>query len=152
LDAADDCKLSLSDGVLTVRDRGPGIPGDDQEVADLFSLGRAMSSSKFLRLPARGALGNGLRVVVGAVATTRGKLLVSTNGRTLEIIPDPETGRSTAIRVADLNGPGTQIELTLGHPLEITPPRPGPGGDRHRGGPVLGATISGQDVAALVWP
>jgi hypothetical protein len=121
LDAAGDCELLLSDGVLTVQDRGPGIPGDDQDVADLFSLGRAMSSSKFLRRPTRGALGNGLRVVAGAVATTRGKLLVSTNGRTLEIIPDPETGQSTAIRVGDFDGPGTRVELTLGPPLEIVP-------------------------------
>jgi len=50
------------DGRYTVTDDGPGIPGTDEEVARLFSIRRPLQSSKVLRLPTRGALGNGLRV------------------------------------------------------------------------------------------
>jgi hypothetical protein len=121
LDAAGDCELSLSAGVVVVEDRGGGIPGDDEQIARLFSMNRPMTSSKYWRLPTRGALGNGLRVAIGAVAATGGKLLVGTRGRTLEIIPDPLTGGSRAIRVGGFDGPGTRIELVLGRPLEPTP-------------------------------
>jgi len=48
-----------------VEDDGPGI--DPDEVARLFSIARPLVSTKMLRLPTRGALGNGLRVVAGAV-------------------------------------------------------------------------------------
>jgi hypothetical protein len=121
LDAAGDCELTLSDGVVTIVDRGAGIPGDDAAIARLFSINRPMASSKYWRLPTRGALGNGLRVVVGAVIATGGKLLVGTRGRKLEIIPDPLTGQSRAVRVGGFKGPGTRIELVLGDPLEPVP-------------------------------
>jgi hypothetical protein len=121
LDASGDCDLTLADSVVVVQDRGPGIPGDDQEVARLFSMSRPLTSSKYLRLPARGALGNGLRVVVGAVAATGGKLFVATRGRKLEIVPDVRTGQSTAVRAGDFERPGTRIEVTLGKPLQPTP-------------------------------
>ena len=55
-----------------VEDDGDGIPGTDEEIAELFSISRPLTSSKLLRLPTRGALGNGLRVVVGAVLATGG--------------------------------------------------------------------------------
>src|SRR3712207_9128722 len=48
------------------RSQGDGIPGDDAEIAALFSINRPLTSSKYLRRPTRGALGNGLRVVAGA--------------------------------------------------------------------------------------
>jgi hypothetical protein len=121
LDASGVCDLSLSDSVVIVQDRGPGIPGDDEAIGRLFSMSRPLTSSKYLRLPARGALGNGLRVVVGAVAATGGKLFVATKGRLLEIIPDPLTGLSHAVRVGDFDGPGTRIEVAPGSPLEPTP-------------------------------
>jgi hypothetical protein len=121
LDVAGDCELTLSDGVVTIIDLGAGIPGDDEEIARLFSMSRPMTSSKYLRLPTRGALGNGLRVVAGAVMATGGKLLVGTRGRTLEIVPDPLTGQSRAVRVGGFDGPGTRVELVLGSPLEPVP-------------------------------
>jgi hypothetical protein len=40
-----------------------------------------------LRLPTRGALGNGLRVVASAVLVTKGKLIVSTRGQVMNLIP-----------------------------------------------------------------
>jgi hypothetical protein len=42
-----------------------------------FSINRPMVSTKLLRLPTRGALGNGLRVVTGAVLASGGSLVGS---------------------------------------------------------------------------
>jgi hypothetical protein len=47
------------DGGYFIEDEGPGLDPDD--VASLFSINRPMVSTKLLRLPTRGALGNGLR-------------------------------------------------------------------------------------------
>jgi hypothetical protein len=117
LDAAGDCELHLWEGVLVVQDAGGGIEGDDLAIARLFSMNRRQISTKYLRMPTRGALGNGLRVVVGAVATTGGKLFVSTRGRTLEVIPNLTTGSSEVVRICDYDGPGTRIEVIRGSPL-----------------------------------
>ena len=46
-------------GNYFVEDDGPGIDGTPEEIARLFSIRRPMVSSKLLRLPTRGALGNG---------------------------------------------------------------------------------------------
>ena len=62
LSSADD-----SDDAYYVEDDGPGLHGTPEEIAELFSIRRPMRSSKLVRLPQRGALGNGLRVVAGAV-------------------------------------------------------------------------------------
>jgi Histidine kinase-, DNA gyrase B-, and HSP90-like ATPase len=121
LDAANNCDVRLTDGTVVVQDEGPGINGDDEEIARRFSINRPMTSSKYFRLPTRGALGNGLRVVVGAVAATGGKLFVSTRGRRLEIITDPSTGKSRSVPAGGYEGRGTRIEVTLGPPLELTP-------------------------------
>jgi hypothetical protein len=118
LDAAGDCDVRLEDGVVVVENPGRGIAGDDAEIADLFSIARPQRSSKFIRLPTRGALGNGLRIVAGAVLATGGELIVSTSRRTLRIKPDAHTGRSAAERVGPYDGAGTRIELRLGDPLE----------------------------------
>lgn len=65
LDAAGACDVGLLEGNgFFVEDRGDGIPGSPEEIADLFSIRRPLVSSKLLRLPTRGALGNGLRVVL----------------------------------------------------------------------------------------
>ena len=67
--------------------RGPGIDGEPEEIAALFSIRRPMRSSKLLRLPQRGALGNGLRVVAGAVLASGGALVVDTRNRRLALRP-----------------------------------------------------------------
>ena len=69
LDACDgSCAIDLGrcgQNGFYVQDNGPGL--DPDQVAELFSFNRPLRSSKFLRLPSRGALGNGLRVVSGAI-------------------------------------------------------------------------------------
>lgn len=64
-----------------VIDNGCGIPGDAPTLADLFSSKRSMLSAKFSRLPERGALGNGLRCLVAAVALSSGTITVEARGR-----------------------------------------------------------------------
>jgi hypothetical protein len=77
----------LQDGGWYVEDDGPGIAGDPADIARLFSIRRPLVSSKLLRLPMRGALGNGLRVVAGAVLASDGRLVLETRGRRLDLRP-----------------------------------------------------------------
>jgi hypothetical protein len=77
----------LQDGGWFVEDDGPGIAGDPADIARLFSIRRPLVSSKLLRLPTRGALGNGLRVVAGAVLASSGRLVVATRGRLIDLRP-----------------------------------------------------------------
>ena len=65
----------LEDGGWYVEDDGRGIAGDPPDIARLFSIRRPLVSSKLLRLPTRGALGNGLRVVAGVVLASDGRLV-----------------------------------------------------------------------------
>ncbi len=78
LDAGGSCRVGhLPDpSGFFVEDDGPGIDGTDEEIARLFSIRRPLTSTKLLRLPTRGALGNGLRVVVGSVIASGGTLAV----------------------------------------------------------------------------
>ena len=68
--------LDSSGNRYFVQDDGPGIPGTPEEIARLFSISRPLVSSKLWRLPTRGAMGNGLRVVAGAVTASDGRLEV----------------------------------------------------------------------------
>jgi hypothetical protein len=71
LDAGARVTLGQHGNRFFVEDDGPGIAPED--IADLFSLNRPLTSSKLWRMPTRGAMGNGLRVVVGAVTASDGK-------------------------------------------------------------------------------
>jgi hypothetical protein len=97
-----------------VEDDGDGIPGTDEEIAELFSISRPLTSSKLLRLPTRGALGNGLRVVVGVVLATGGELLVTTKGRRLKLLPAFNSGRTSVLSSVPCDQSGTRIEVRLG--------------------------------------
>jgi hypothetical protein len=58
-------------------DDGTGIRGTDEELAELFSIRRPLRSSKHLRLPTRGALGNGLRLVAGVITRHTAHLVLN---------------------------------------------------------------------------
>jgi hypothetical protein len=70
LDAGAHATLERDGETWIIADDGPGLDPDD--VPRLFSVNRPLLSSKCQRLPLRGMLGNGLRVVVGAVAASDG--------------------------------------------------------------------------------
>jgi hypothetical protein len=81
-----------------VADDGPGIA--PAEVPRLFAVNRPLLSSKRRRLPLRGMLGNGLRVVMGGVAASGGEITVSTRGRRLCLTVDHSTGATQVIESA----------------------------------------------------
>src|ERR1700730_17578746 len=64
-----------------VEDAGSGIDGTPEQIAELFPIARPMISTKLLRLPTRGALGNGLRVVAGSILASGGSLVVTTRNK-----------------------------------------------------------------------
>lgn len=104
-------------GDYFVEDNGPGIDGTPQDVARLFSIARPLVSSKLLRLPQRGALGNGLRVVASAVLVSHGTLAVITRNKRIELRPERD-GRTTVIEVTPAKQPlGTRIEIVFGPDL-----------------------------------
>ena len=100
-----------------VADAGPGLAGTDKQIAELYSIRRPQTSSKTLRLPTRGMLGNGLRVVAGIVLVADGQLRVSTRGRTLTLKPRAEDGQTEIVSVEPWDGTGTRVEVTLRGPL-----------------------------------
>jgi hypothetical protein len=117
LDAGGSARVgSIEDGGWYVEDDGPGIAGGPAEIARLFSIRRPLVSSKLLRLPTRGALGNGLRVVAGAVLASDGRLSIETRGRRLQLRPQ-DTGDTVAVVEPCARTTGTRIEINLGATL-----------------------------------
>jgi hypothetical protein len=96
-----------------IADDGPGL--DPADVARLFAVNRPLLSRKRRRMPLRGMLGNGLRVVVGAVAASDGWLVIETRGHRLTLAVDAANGITT---VADDQPvpfvPGLTVHITLG--------------------------------------
>ena len=83
----------------------------------MFSISRPLVSSKLWRLPTRGALGNGLRVVAGAVLASGGWLTVETRGRRLQLRPQ-DTGDTLAAFEPCSRTTGTRVEIQLGEGLD----------------------------------
>ena len=81
----------------SVADDGPGM--DAARIATLFAVDRPLTSTKLLRRPTRGAVGNGLRVVTGAAIASGGALWVESRGRRFEIKVHRGTGRTQAVEV-----------------------------------------------------
>jgi hypothetical protein len=120
LDVAGSVEVSMLKGKngFCISDHGDGIPGNNDDIASLFSVARPLVSSKLLRLPMRGALGNGLRVVAGAVLATGGELIVSTRGRRLALYPQDD-GTTRAQVVSDFGDTGTRVEIVFGDALPV---------------------------------
>lgn len=111
LDTNTSCKVGLidDDAGFFVQDDGPGL----DQVADIFSIRRPLKSTKLLRMPSRGALGNGLRVVAGAVLATGGKLRVCTKGQVMNLMPCAD-GTTIVEVIGTYDGKGTRVEVQLG--------------------------------------
>ncbi|MBI2395928.1 MAG: sensor histidine kinase [Deltaproteobacteria bacterium] len=112
LDAAGACEVRLDGGELVVMDDGPGI--DPATLGGIFAVNRPQRSTKVLRRPSRGALGNGLRVVTGAVLATGGTLRVSTRGRAFDIRPRDSDGGSDVVELGPSEHQGTRVQVRLG--------------------------------------
>lgn len=120
LDTSGGCQYgTIGENGFYVENDGDGLPGSDAEIADLFSVSRPLSSSKLFRQPTRGALGNGLRVVAGAVLASGGKLAIKTRGRALLLRPRDSDGGTDVERLGPWNGQGTRVEVHLGDSLVV---------------------------------
>lgn len=111
-DTTEPCQIDpIGDDGFIIKDNGKGF--DPETVADLFSISRSLKSTKLKRLPTCGALGNGLRVVTGAVFATGGSLKITTGGQIMKLTPLADgTTRKDIIGHQDSNG--TSIEVHLG--------------------------------------
>ena len=98
----------------TVTDDGPGI--DPDEVPRLFAVNRPLRSSKLKRLPQRGMLGHGLRVVMGAVGAHDGHIAVASRGRRLTLAVDPVTG-DTVVEQDEAIPANTGTAVTIALPV-----------------------------------
>jgi len=74
-------------------------------------------STKLLRLPTRGALGNGLRVVAGAVLASDGFLTIVTRGARLRLRPERYGATAVIERSASERTIGTRVEIGFGPDL-----------------------------------
>jgi hypothetical protein len=74
-------------------------------------------STKLLRLPTRGALGNGLRVVAGAVLASNGFLAVTTRNCRIELRPERDGSTAVIGRGACARPLGTRVEIGFGPDL-----------------------------------
>src|SRR6516165_4265244 len=99
-----------------VRDTGPGI--DPAQITALFAVNRPLLSSKLKRLPTRGMLGNGLRVVTGAVVAFDGKLTVTSRRQRYELAHDGVTGETRIVRTSPATDvSGTVVEVVFSRPF-----------------------------------
>jgi hypothetical protein len=104
----------LPGGGFFVENNGDGIDGTPNDIARLFSIARPMVSTKLLRLPTRGALGNGLRVVAGAVLASNGSLVITTGNKRIKLRPERD-GSTTVVSAKPVKFPaGTRIEVSFG--------------------------------------
>jgi hypothetical protein len=104
-------------GSYFIEDDGPGLDGTPKEIAGLFSIRRPLRSSKLLRLPQRGQLGNGLRVVAGAVLASGGSLAIITRNRRIVLRPETD-GSTSVVKVVRADHPvGTRVEIGFGATL-----------------------------------
>lgn len=104
------------EGYYFVEDDGDGIPGTPEQIAALFSIRRPLTSSKILRRPSRGALGNGIRVIAGSVVASGGDLVVHTRGQRIDLDLH-DNGSTSAGSVSPSDVQGTRIEIKFGESL-----------------------------------
>ncbi|MDY8111123.1 ATP-binding protein [Fulvimarina sp. 2208YS6-2-32] len=104
-------KLDDTGDRWAIEDDGPGI--DPAIVPHLFSINRPLASSKLRRMPTRGAMGNGLRVVAGSVIASSGALEVRTRNTRLVLKPQDDGSTIAKAEPCD-HATGTTIEITFG--------------------------------------
>lgn len=104
--------IDLIPSGFSVQDGGPGM--DRDTVIRAFSVSRSLVSSKLLRLPTRGALGNGLRVVGGVAAAFGAGLTVHSNGTAYKLNISRETGEAEILEEFPSNhSQGMRVEMTF---------------------------------------
>jgi hypothetical protein len=103
---------------LSVKDQGPGL--DPEQVPIVYSPNRPQLSSKRIRRVQRGILGNGCRVIGGAVAATGGSLMVDTRGHRLTLQMNTTIGRMLVASDEQIPPePGLTLYVALGPALAL---------------------------------
>lgn len=117
LDAGPTATLTeIDEDTFVVEDTGPGI--DPAKVATMFSVTRPMMSSKLIRRPTRGMVGNGNRVVAGAAFASGGCLVVESLGTRQELSFDRVTGDTVVTaKAASVATTGSRITIQFGSAL-----------------------------------
>ncbi|MET0596481.1 MAG: ATP-binding protein [Mesorhizobium sp.] len=112
-------EVTIGDRTVTVRDFGPGLA--ETKILELFSVRRDALSSKRWRQARRGALGNGLRVVMGAMhcSGAGGDLTVESRGAGLALGTMADGSTRVIGRFDSDVGEGTSVSLTIGQDLEF---------------------------------
>jgi hypothetical protein len=94
-----------------VTDNGPGLDPDD--VARLFCVNRPLLSSKLKRMPTRGMLGNGLRVVMAWAQV----VFITSRGVSQRLEIDQRTGRTIVTRRDNVPAePGMTVKVRAEDP------------------------------------
>jgi hypothetical protein len=95
-----------------VRDDGPGL--DAADIVKVFAVNRKLTSSKLKRQPLRGMLGNGARVIAGAIHAFKGTIHVTSRGHRLSLAVDPVTGK-TVVKSDELvpEEPGLTVSIAF---------------------------------------
>jgi hypothetical protein len=102
------------DDTYVVSDQGNGIAGSPEDLAALCNPHRPMISTKYLRRPERGALGTGLRIVVGCVVTAGGTIEIVTRGQRVLLRPR-RVGPTEIVSVSNVPTTiGTTLTVILG--------------------------------------
>ena len=121
LDAGAEVTLDQIDpDTWVVTDDGPGL--DRGQVVRLFAVNRPMVSTKLLRRPTRGAIGNGLRVVTGGVLASGGRLTVESRGTRYVLDVDRVTGETVVVEDTTSEVVvGTRVTVAFGPALPGRP-------------------------------
>src|SRR5262249_10461478 len=106
------------DNTYTVTDQGRGFNDSPEELAYRFSIAKGMVSSKQWRKPTRGCVGNGLRVIVGAVVSGGGRIIVRTRNQEVTLRPrlDGTTAVDNVIPIDRPTGASITIEIDRRYP------------------------------------
>jgi hypothetical protein len=101
---------------VCLKDDGPGL--ESEQVLIIYSPNRARFSSKHIRRVLRGLLGNGGRVIGGAVAASGGTLIIETRGHRFCLEMDMATGKMVIQSDESIPfEPGLTLYIALGSAL-----------------------------------
>jgi hypothetical protein len=117
LDAGAAVAIEQIDGdTWAVADDGPGLARE--QVVRLFAVTRPMTSTKLLRRPTRGAIGDGLRMVTGGVLASGGTLQVESRGARYVLDVDRSTGETLVLEETESDvSTGTRVTIGFGPAL-----------------------------------
>jgi hypothetical protein len=116
LDATGEAELKWFEEQKEWEIYGPGDGPSLSAIPKLFSVRRPLVSSKLKRMVTRGLLGNGLRVVMGAVHAFHGAIVMSLRGHKLTLEVDLADGATKIVKdePTEPDEHGIRVRVNLG--------------------------------------